>query len=90
MDILKEETKKVKNKIGYECDICHKKIEYKFDFLPQRNTIKWSHPSGGWGESSETEKIDVCSLDCLLKALKDVYFGANIKLSSDFLNSLRQ
>ena len=90
MKITKSETKKVGKEIGFECDICHKKTIYILDFLPEKNTITWSHPVGGWGERDQTDKIDVCSLECLLKALKKVYFGAIIKLSSDFLDSLRE
>lgn len=74
--------------IGYKCDICGKEIIFKLDFLPQYNTITWTHPSGEGG--IETEEIDICSTNCFLKALKRVYFGAHIELSYDFLNSYRE
>ena len=90
MKITKSEMKNVEKEIGYICDICKKEVIYEFDFLPERNTITWSHPSGGWGESNEKENIHICSLDCLLKALKRVYYGADIYLSSNFLDSIRK
>lgn len=84
MRITKKEMIESEKEIGYECDICHKKIMYESALYHENNTIIWSHPSGGWGERTETERIDFCSWECFCKALKNVYFGADIKLSYDF------
>lgn len=74
---------------GYVCDVCGKKVEFESDFFPQVNALSWNHPSGGWGERDETETKDFCSMECLMELLKSIYFGANIILSSDFLNDYR-
>ena len=89
MRITKDEVVNIKKEIGYECNICHKKVEYKNDSYSKRNTVTWSHPSGGWNERHETETLDVCSLGCLLIVLNRISFGAEIKLSSSFLNSIQ-
>jgi len=80
----------MKLKHGYICDICGKEVTFKTTFLPNYNTIKWSHPEGGWGERDATETIYFCSMSCLQKALKKVYFGASVKLSYDFLEDFRE
>lgn len=75
--------------IGYTCDICKKETIYNITRSNEESTIKWSHPVGGWGERDETDTIMVCSMRCLFKALKGVYFGADIRLSYEFLESFR-
>lgn len=75
--------------VGYVCDICNTNIVFKHVDFPQKNILTWSHPSGAWGESTGEESINFCSMKCLLKALRKVYYGANIELSSDFLENWR-
>jgi len=82
-------SKETTEDIGYECDICGKRVIFKLRFLPQFNVITWSFPVGDAGERTVTEDIYICSLECMIKALKKIYFGANIKLSYDFLESIR-
>lgn len=88
-----EEDKIVTKKVckGHNCDICGKKIEFNSKLFRNINTIKWEHPSGGWGENTEYECIVICnSIDCLNKALKKVYYGAKVNLNSDFFYQLHK
>lgn len=88
MKITKKEMIESEKEIGYICDICHKEVIYEYDFLPQKNILKWNSQDG-WGRDA-LEETYVCSMECLIKALKNAYFGAEIKLSYDFLESLRK
>ena len=82
--------KEVAEDIGYECDICGKHVIFRPRFLPQFNVITWSFPAGNGGERTATEDIYICSLECMIKALKKIYFGAHIELSYDFLESIKE
>ncbi len=83
-------SKEVAEDIGYKCDICGKTVIFKLKFLPQFNIITWSFPAGNGGERMVTEDIYICSLECMIKALKGIYFGAHIELSYDFLKSINE
>lgn len=91
MKIIEQKIKESELEIGYKCDICHKEIIYKFDFLPQKSTVTYSTPGGGHGECSVgSHRIDICSMECLLTALERVSFSADIHLSTDFIKEIQE
>jgi hypothetical protein len=89
MEIKKKVLKEVEEIVGYKCDLCNQPmgIDTLFSDL-DLSTVKYSVPSGGWGESEETIFKHVCSVQCLKKALKDAVYGANIFLSRELIEKL--
>ena len=82
MRLTKEKNIVSVEEIGYVCDVCKKEVKYSSILDNSRNTVRWSYPDG-------YENADICSVSCLLKYLKGVYFGAEVSLSGQFLDDLR-
>lgn len=88
MKLTRKEMKEQEKEFGYKCDICHKEVIYKFDTI-QRSTVAYSIPSYGAGTGGQ-QRIDICSIECLLGALEQVCYSADIHLSSNFIDDAKK
>lgn len=86
-------TEMIKKKIpiSFQCDVCKKIIklkndydkEYKNQAADHMAVVKYSYPTGGWGESVGTSKIHCCSIKCLTNFIPKIPFTATITIPSN-------
>jgi hypothetical protein len=88
--IIKKTTKEVNEVIGYECDICGNDCGEDPFYSHNISYIKYSTPSGGWGEGTADYKRYVCSKECLLKSLKNIPFNCKIQLGGSVLKEFQK
>ena len=90
MKITKTVLKEVEEIIEYCCDICGNPITRNEDVDWAKTTVTYSQPCGGHWERDIIITQHVCSIKCLQESLKGAYFGANVFLSDDLVQKIRQ
>jgi len=90
MEIKTKIVKEVVEVVGYQCDICKNTIDIKHMFLSKSdlNIVKYTVPTGGYGERSETIIEHVCSAKCLKQSLNSAAYGADVFLSRKLIEEL--
>lgn len=79
-----EEERLINTQVGYKCDICKKEFLFSDTYYSIRASTVDTEDMFG-----EKSHYDICSLKCLINALKKSYSTTNVVLSRDFLNTLR-